>query len=124
MSKSVMKTEQEVVTKLDEIQSDMFTKAKKERDEHVKVVESFADFLKHLEKKCIIMAAFCGKEDCEDEIKKNSTREESEPGAPAMGAKSLCIPFDQPKEITANTKCVNSSCKNKPQFYTLFGRSY
>lgn len=46
-------------------------------------------------------------------------------GAPAMGAKSLCIPFDQPKEgISATDKCINPSCSNKPQFYTLFGRSY
>jgi hypothetical protein len=47
-----------------------------------------------------------------------------EEGAPAMGAKSLCIPFKQPGEIKDNMKCVHPDCKKKPQFYTLFGRSY
>lgn len=45
-------------------------------------------------------------------------------GGPAMGAKSLCIPFDQPKEIQPSDKCIYPSCTNKPKFYTLFGRSY
>lgn len=47
-----------------------------------------------------------------------------EPGAPSMGAKSLCIPFDQPMEITADTKCVHPECGQAAKFYTLFGRSY
>ena len=38
-----------------------------------------------------------------------------------MGAKSLCIPFDQPKPIT-DQKCIISGKKAK--YYTLFGRSY
>lgn len=50
--------------------------------------------------------------------------EEAEPGAPAMGAKSLCIPFEQPAAITPSDKCIHPSCTNKPKFYTLFGRSY
>lgn len=40
-----------------------------------------------------------------------------------MGAKSLCIPFEQPMEITADTKCVYP-CGQAAKFYTLFGRSY
>lgn len=46
-----------------------------------------------------------------------------EPGAPSMGAKSLCIPFEQPMEIAADTKCVYP-CGQPAKFYTLFGRSY
>lgn len=124
MTKATLKTAEEIVTLLDNIQDAMYDKAKKQMDEHVKVVENFADFLKNLEAKCIIMAPFCGNIDCEDEIKKNSTREEAEPGSPAMGAKALCIPFEQPKALTDSTKCVNSTCTRKPQYYTLFGRSY
>lgn len=41
-----------------------------------------------------------------------------------MGAKSLCIPFDQPADITADTKCVYPECSQAAKFYTLFGRSY
>ena len=47
-----------------------------------------------------------------------------EEGAPAMGAKSLCIPFEQPKLITKDTKCIKPNCCKPPAFYTLFGRSY
>ena len=47
-----------------------------------------------------------------------------EPGAPSMGAKSLCIPFAQPGQIKDGMKCVRTGCPNAPKFYTLFGRSY
>ena len=47
-----------------------------------------------------------------------------EEGAPAMGAKGLCIPFKQPGEIKPGMKCVYPTCKNNPKYYTLFGRSY
>ena len=52
-------------------------------------------------------------------------REEAlEPGAPAMGAKALCIPFKQPKELSSDAGCVCRGCGNKAKYYTLFGRSY
>jgi hypothetical protein len=49
-----------------------------------------------------------------------------EEGAPAMGAKSLCIPAKQPKAIKAIScqKCVYPNCSAKAIYYTLFGRSY
>lgn len=47
-----------------------------------------------------------------------------EEGAPAMGAKGLCIPFNQPQDITPDMKCICPECNDKPQFFTLFGRSY
>ena len=47
-----------------------------------------------------------------------------EEGAPAMGAKSLCIPFEQPQEIKPGTKCVMPGCDCTPKYYTMFGRSY
>jgi len=48
----------------------------------------------------------------------------TEDGAPAMGAKGLCIPFKQPADIKPTDKCVCPGCQTKPQYYTLFGRSY
>ena len=48
----------------------------------------------------------------------------AEPGAPAMGAKSLCIPFKQPAELKEDAKCVYPGCPKKPKYYCLFGRSY
>lgn len=47
-----------------------------------------------------------------------------DPGAPAMGAKSLCIPLEQPDSIQPSDKCIHPDCSKKPQYYTLFGRSY
>lgn len=110
---------------LETIQSSMFAKARQEMTDHVKVVTKFEDFLSHLENKCLLQSPFCGEEACEDEIKELSKRDESlEPGAPSMGAKSLCIPFSQPAQIQAGDKCIKPGCCNKPQFYTMFGRSY
>ena len=52
-------------------------------------------------------------------------------GGPSMGAKSLCIPFEQPESASGEEEetldgkvCVNPECANEPQFFTLFGRSY
>lgn len=110
---------------LETIQSSMFAKARQEMTDHVKVVTKFEDFLSHLENKCLLQSPFCGEEACEDEIKELSKRDESlEPGAPSMGAKSLCIPFSQPAQIQPGDKCIKPGCCNKPQFYTMFGRSY
>lgn len=47
-----------------------------------------------------------------------------EEGAPAMGAKGLCIPFKQPAELKPSDMCIRPGCNNKPKFFTLFGRSY
>lgn len=54
-------------------------------------------------------------------------RDDTEPvehGAPAMGAKSLCIPLEQPARVEDSDRCIHPDCSRKPQFYTLFGRSY
>ncbi len=73
----------------------------------------------------LLQAPFCGVESCEDEIKELSKKEaDQEAGAPSMGAKSLCIPFNQPAQLTDQAHCVRPGCQAKPQFYTLFGRSY
>ncbi|KAL1481757.1 hypothetical protein MTO96_034234 [Rhipicephalus appendiculatus] len=110
---------------LETIQKAMFDRAKADQVKYQAVTKSWDVFLQKLEQKCVIMAPFCGDMDCEDEIKKNSAKDaEAEPGAPAMGAKSLCIPFDQPAKVEEGDKCVNPGCTRKPAFYTMFGRSY
>ena len=47
-----------------------------------------------------------------------------EEGAPAMGAKGLCIPLKPPAELKPNTKCICPGCDKKPEAFTMFGRSY
>jgi len=110
---------------LETIHENMLAKAKKDLTDHTKQTKNWADFCKLLDQKNIILAPFCGEISCEDKVKADSARDEdAEPGAPSMGAKSLCIPFDQPAQITSADACIHPACQNKPKFYTLFGRSY
>ena len=108
------------------IHNSMLAKATKDLNDHVKVTKSWTEFTTFLDEKNIIMSPFCGDIPCEERIKAESAREETDgdSGAPAMGAKSLCIPFDQPTTILAGDKCVHPACTNKPKSYCLFGRSY
>ncbi|TPX75059.1 proline---tRNA ligase [Chytriomyces confervae] len=116
---------------LAQIQSDMFEKAKKERDSHVIRVEKFEDgFVQILDKKNLILAPWCERVACEKEVKERSQRialagEAADEKAPSMGAKTLCIPFKQPTEnpvVPGKTKCF--ACDHNAVSYTLWGRSY
>ncbi|GBM15901.1 Bifunctional glutamate/proline--tRNA ligase [Araneus ventricosus] len=116
-----------VLELLDNIHANLYNKAKKAMEEHLAVSYDWSDFCTKLNKKFILMSPFCGEIECEEQIKKESAKlseEVLEPGAPAMGAKSLCMPFQQPAQILPDTKCINPSCKRKPKNFTLFGRSY
>lgn len=115
---------QELVGLLEDIQQTLFQKAQEDQKRFQATVTSWDDFVKRLEAKCLVLAPFCGEPDCEELIKKHSAREEAEPGAPAMGAKSLCIPFEQPAPLAPSSCCVHPDCSRKPLYYTLFGRSY
>lgn len=109
---------------LETLHRDMFGRALTDLKQHTVKVLQWAEFTSALDGGNVLLAPFCGREECEDAIKKDSAREEAaEPGAPAMGAKGLCIPFDQPGPVEGLT-CIHLACKVKPQYYTLFGRSY
>ena len=44
-----------------------------------------------------------------------------------MGAKSLCVPFEQPKEeekLKSDGQCIHPECGQPAGSFTLFGRSY
>jgi prolyl-tRNA synthetase family I len=108
---------------LEEIHKDMYTKVEKLRDEHKKICLNWEEFGPALDARCILLSPFCGSVQCEEQIKQESTREEpADAGQAAMGAKSLCIPLEQPENLPE--KCINPACKNKAKFFTLFGRSY
>ncbi|KAG5332324.1 SYEP ligase, partial [Acromyrmex heyeri] len=113
---------------LNDVQKQLLSRAKSKLNEHIKKVEKWSDFNPELNNKNLLLAPFCGDPACEDKIKEDSKedRSESAESGSLMGAKSLCIPFDQP-EMTRplnELKCIHHNCKNKPKFYTLFGRSY
>ncbi|XP_017877336.1 bifunctional glutamate/proline--tRNA ligase [Ceratina calcarata] len=122
----------DVVTALHKLLADihesMLSKARKSLNEHIKRADNWDKFCSYLNQKNLLLSPFCGESSCEDNIKADSAREDTgeEPGTLSMGAKSLCIPFEQPSSSIPldKQKCIHPKCKNKPRFYTLFGRSY
>ncbi|CRL04183.1 CLUMA_CG017290, isoform A [Clunio marinus] len=116
----------EIPKLLEKIHENMLEKATKDLNGHLKVTKQWKELTTFLDAKNIIMAPFCGDIPCEEKIKADSARDDTEGDVqgPAMGAKSLCIPFEQPADIQASDKCIYPACNNKPKFYTLFGRSY
>ncbi|XP_014383540.1 PREDICTED: bifunctional glutamate/proline--tRNA ligase isoform X2 [Myotis brandtii] len=120
-------TENEAETKLqallEDIHANLFRKASEDLKTHMVVANSMEDFQKLLDSGKIVQIPFCGEIDCEDWIKKTTARDQDlEPGAPSMGAKSLCIPFKPLCELQPGARCVCG--KNPAKYYTLFGRSY
>ena len=112
---------------MDEMHNDLFAKAKEAFDSHRVVVNEWKDFVPNLNKKNVILAPWCGVMECEEDIKDSSAKQDNgeeievDEKAPSMGAKSLCIPFDQPK-LKEGQKCVK--CDRKAIQYCMFGRSY
>ena len=122
----------EVSTTLEDIQSSLFRVADKIYRSHRKQITQWEDFVPVLNAKNVCVIPHCLTEDCEDQIKKMSARHQDgdtrgpvDAKAPSMGAKSLCIPFEQPSEIvTGQIECVNPQCEKKAEKWVMFGRSY
>lgn len=111
---------------LDEIQNALYNQALAVMEEMRFQTCDWKEFLDKLNAKFTLLAPFCGNPTCEDNIKKDSAREDVEDASgPLMGAKSLCIPRSQPKQAINEThKCIHPKCVERPQFWCLFGRSY
>ncbi|KAL5355769.1 hypothetical protein BJX96DRAFT_141830 [Aspergillus floccosus] len=117
---------------LETIQKDLYTRADNEYRSHRKLITNWDDFVPALNEKNVCVIPHCLTEECEDQIKDMSARKAEEDSdepqdarAPSMGAKSLCIPFDQPEGITPGvTKCTNPQCTRMAEKWCMFGRSY
>ncbi|KAJ0418935.1 hypothetical protein BJY00DRAFT_286862 [Aspergillus carlsbadensis] len=117
---------------LETIQKDMYTRADNLYRSHRKLITNWDDFTPALNDKNICIIPHCLTEECEDQIKDMSARKAEEDSgvaqdsrAPSMGAKSLCIPFDQPEGIVpGETKCTNPKCTRLAEKWCMFGRSY
>ncbi|MFH1210639.1 MAG: proline--tRNA ligase [archaeon] len=94
---------------LSSMQDDLFNKAKKSLQDSIVEVKDWAQFTKAIENKKLVKALWCGSVECEDNIKDK-----------ANGAKSLNIPFDQPKNVRG--KCIQ--CNKEAKFYAYFAKSY
>jgi len=126
-SVSVANIVAEVKQLLKDIHHSMLKKAEAARDAHMKTCTRWEEFTPLLDGKNIVLSPFCGGKACEDRIKDESNRDEStskEPGTSLMGAKTLCIPLEQPKEMELPDKCINPHCQERARFFALFGRSY
>lgn len=120
----------EVPILLETIQADLYNRADEKFKSHVKKITRWADFVPSLNDKNVCLIPHCLTEKCEDEIKDLSARKEfdddspEDAKAPSMGAKSLCIPFDQPDGITPETECTNPDCAKKAEKWCLFGSRF
>lgn len=126
LSFSLQTAASDLANQLEIIQKSLYDTSKAAMDSRRAQVEKWDDFLNKLNDKHTLVAPFCGKPSCEDNIKKDSVREAKDGSTgPLMGAKSLCIPKAQPEtKLTESHKCIHPACQDKPQFWCLFGRSY
>lgn len=116
---------------LETIQADMFRKAHDDYKAHRVQVNEWDSFVPTLNAKNVILIRHCLGNKCEDQIKDLSKRTSTgddlseDARAPSMGAKSLCIPFEQPEGIVeGETKCTNPKCDQLAKKWVMFGRSY
>ncbi|KAK2742927.1 ribose-phosphate pyrophosphokinase 1 [Myotisia sp. PD_48] len=117
---------------LETIQADLYARASATYRDNIKQITNWDDFSPALNAKHICLIPHCLTEQCEDQVKEMSARkaeeetgEEEDAKAPSMGAKSLCIPFEQPAGIEEGvTKCTNPKCKLTAKKWCMFGRSY
>ncbi|XP_042340094.1 bifunctional glutamate/proline--tRNA ligase isoform X2 [Plectropomus leopardus] len=115
--------EKKLSAMLEDIQNSLFKKASDDLKSNMVAVDTMEQFQKELDQGKIVQIPFCGGIECEDWIKKTTAKDQDlEPGAPSMGAKSLCIPFSPLKTLQPGQMCVSG--KEPAQYYTLFGRSY
>jgi prolyl-tRNA synthetase len=118
----------EVPKLLERIQKEMLQRASDEFASHRVIVREWKDFVPTLNGKNVLLVQHCAGGECEDEIKKDSAAtvegQEVDARAPSMGAKSLCIPYEQPEDIKEGTKCINPKCGKDAKMWVLFGRSY
>lgn len=99
---------------LEEIQKDMFERAKVKRDSCIVKAENWDEFINALNNKMMVLAPWCDEVDVEEDVK---AKTKGEMGA----AKTLCMPFDQP-ELPAGTVCFASGKPAKK--WAIWGRTY
>ncbi len=93
---------------LEDIQNNLFNRAKKMIDSSFARVKTWQEFVKAASSKKWIRAMHCGDPECEKEIKEKTS-----------GVKTNNVPFDQPKRLG---ECV--LCKRKAKYEALFSKSY
>ena len=123
---------------LENVQAQMLSKARKERDEHISVAMNMTEFKRELNKGNMILAPWCELKSTEDLVKemtrdcgtdtekkddKNSKKSTEDKAKMLSGsAKPLCLPFNQPP-MFPGTKCFTGNGE-LARSWCLWGRSY
>jgi prolyl-tRNA synthetase len=115
---------------LETMQADMLARARKEYDSHRIVVTDWEKVVPTINKKNVVLIPHCEDGDCADAVKDETAKKGQTDGqaedekAPSMGAKALCIPFDQDSHGELPELCLRPSCGKKATKWIQFGRSY
>ncbi|KAK8793449.1 hypothetical protein WA158_004808 [Blastocystis sp. Blastoise] len=112
---------------LETIQASMLNKARAERDNHIKIVFNWKEFMQNLDGN-LVLAPWCEKISCEEAVKTRTVTEADQQIGPngelpalSGAAKTLCIPFNQ-TPIEGELPCFQCGCH--ATCYALWGRSY
>lgn len=101
--------EKQIQKILSDIQNELYKKSIKTREKLVKEVDSKQELIKAIEEKKLVKAYWCGKPECEADIKEKTK------------ATSRVLPLDKFSK-KANEKCV--WCNNKADHKWIIGRAY
>lgn len=96
---SVTDLEKEVAAILEDIQRNLFEKAKKHRDEKTSVAKDFNEFKNAISHGGFVKAMWCGEQSCENQIKEETS------------ATSRCMPFEQEK-VADHCVCCGKEAKH------------
>ncbi len=95
---------------LNEIQNELYEKAKNFLDSNIVSVNNWRDFLSAIKERKIVKTLWCGETECEEEIKSKT-----------QGASSRCIPLES---IGKKVSGVCTHCKKPAKTEILFSKSY
>lgn len=121
---------------LKQMQEEMYEKAEREMMERIVTVMTWKEFVPALSRNCMVLAPFCNETEWEEKVKEKSKNEslaangedgaeEADNTAVSMGAKSLCMPFEQNEKSNAMPEGTVCFISGKPATkWVLWGRSY
>ncbi|MBI2583994.1 MAG: proline--tRNA ligase [Candidatus Aenigmarchaeota archaeon] len=98
-----------IASLLDDIQENLYRRAKDRMEKSTVEAKSWQEFLKNADSRRWVKALHCGDPKCEEEIQEKT-----------QGVKANCIPFDQPKKT--RDRCVH--CNKPAKYEVLFAKSY
>ena len=107
-SVQIAQLDKKVKDTLEEMQNDLFNKAKKFLDSNIMEAKDWNEFVKQIKNKKLVKAFFCGSIECETHMKDKTD-----------GVTSRTIPFEQPKQME---KCVH--CNKEAKYLVIFGKAY